>query len=156
MLGEDKAMPFNNATSSIILIHNDVLFSEWYRHTRKKKIRVLLSGVEPKTFPFIRLKISYHIYSIILIAIKAPSLIYFDFKFGHKSVSMCSCSNSLIRKIEQRKSQLWRRAGKVILIVVKFGELLIWISTRSINNLGSFVKNIRKSVPSGRIRFLNT
>ena len=29
---------------------NDVLFSKWHRHTRIKKIWVLLSGVEPKTF----------------------------------------------------------------------------------------------------------
>ena len=30
---------------------NDVIISKWHRHTRKK-IRVLLSGVEPKTFRF--------------------------------------------------------------------------------------------------------
>ena len=28
---------------------NDILFSEWHRHTQKKKIQVFLSGVEPKT-----------------------------------------------------------------------------------------------------------
>ena len=32
------------------LNENDLLFSKLHRHTRKKKIRVLLSGVEPKTF----------------------------------------------------------------------------------------------------------
>ena len=32
-----------------IRLENDVLFSEWHRQIRKKKIRVVLSGVEPKT-----------------------------------------------------------------------------------------------------------
>ena len=33
-----------------MLYDNDVLFSEWHRHTWKKEMWVLLSGVEPKTF----------------------------------------------------------------------------------------------------------
>ena len=38
---------------------NDILFSEWHRHTQKKEIRVLLSGVEPKTFRLL-VRMLYH------------------------------------------------------------------------------------------------
>ena len=37
----------------IMKYENDVLFSERHSQTRKKKILVLLSGVEPKAFPLL-------------------------------------------------------------------------------------------------------
>ena len=40
-------------------LENDLLFSEWHRHTQKKEIRVLLSGVEPKTFRLL-VRVLYH------------------------------------------------------------------------------------------------
>ena len=36
-----------------------IFFSEWHRHTRKKKIWVLLSGVEPMTFR-LQVRMLYH------------------------------------------------------------------------------------------------
>ena len=44
----------------------------------------------------------------------------------------------MLRK--QRKLQTWRRFGCVILIIIKFGELLLWISPRIINGLRSYIK----------------
>ena len=41
---------------------------------------------------------------------------------------------------KQRKSLPWRRLGYVILIIIKFGELLLWISRRIINALRSYIK----------------
>ena len=38
---------------------NDVLFSQWHRHTRKNEIPVLLPGVEPMTFWLI-VRMLYH------------------------------------------------------------------------------------------------
>ena len=38
---------------------NDLLFSERHRHTRKKEMRVLLIGVEPKTFRLL-VRMLYH------------------------------------------------------------------------------------------------
>ena len=40
----------NVHTAHLFNVENNVLFSEWHKHTRKKEIRVLLSGVGPKTF----------------------------------------------------------------------------------------------------------
>ena len=42
-----------------LIFENDVLFSEWHRYARKKEIRVLLSGVEPKTFRLL-VRLFYH------------------------------------------------------------------------------------------------
>ena len=49
----------------------------------------------------------------------------------------------MLRK--QRKLQPWRRFGYVILIIIKFGELLLWFSPRIIIEAMS---NIRKGVSS--------
>ena len=45
----------------------------------------------------------------------------------------------MLRK--QRKLQPWRRFGYVILIIIKFGELLLWFSPRIINGLRSYIKH---------------
>ena len=44
----------------------------------------------------------------------------------------------MLRK--QGKLQPWWRFGYVILIIIKFGELLLWFSPRIINSLRSFIK----------------
>ena len=41
------------------ILENDILFSEWHRHTPKKAIQVLLSGVEPKNFRLL-VRMLYH------------------------------------------------------------------------------------------------
>ena len=55
-------------------------------------------------------------------------------------------------RIKQRKSVPWRRFGYVILIIIKFCELLLWISPRIINALRSCIKHSKE----GFIRYLNT
>ena len=40
-------------------LENDVLFSQWHNHTRKKEILLLLSGVEPMTFRLL-VRMLYH------------------------------------------------------------------------------------------------
>ena len=49
---------FVSKSKNLIGFENDALFSKWHRHTRKK-IRVLLSGVEPKTFRLL-VRMLYH------------------------------------------------------------------------------------------------
>ena len=44
-------------------------------------------------------------------------------------------------KRKQRKSLLWRRFGFVILITIKFGDQLLWISPRIINGLKSYIEH---------------
>ena len=56
----------------------------------------------------------------------------------------------MLRK--QRKLQLWRRFGYVILIIIKFGELLLWFSPRIINGLRSYIKHSKGCF----IRYPNT
>ena len=41
-------------------------------------------------------------------------------------------------KRTQRKSLSWRRLGYVTLIIIKFGQLLLWISPRIINDVRSY------------------
>ena len=53
---------------------------------------------------------------------------------------------------KQRKLQPWRRFGYVILIIIKFGELLLWFSPRIINGLGSYIKHSKGCF----IRYPNT
>ena len=65
---------------------------------------------------------------------------------------------------KQRKSLPWRRFGYVILIIIKFGELLLWFSPRIINALRSYIKhskecfirypNTSKSVKKTRLRLV--
>ena len=55
-------------------------------------------------------------------------------------------------KRKQRKSLPWRRFGYVILIIIKFGELLLWISLRIINVLRSYIKHSKECF----IRYPNT
>ena len=43
----------------------------------------------------------------------------------------------------QRKLPLWRRFGYVILIIIKFGELLLWFSSRIIDGLRSYIKHLK-------------
>ena len=47
-------------------------------------------------------------------------------------------------KRKQRKSLPWRRFGNVILIIIKFCELLLRISPRIINSLRSYVKHSKE------------
>ena len=56
----------------------------------------------------------------------------------------------MLRK--QRKLQPWRRFGCVILIIIKFGELLLWFSPRIINGLRSYIKHSKGCL----IRYPNT
>ena len=56
----------------------------------------------------------------------------------------------MLRK--QRKLQPWRRFGYVILIIIKFGELLLWFSPRIINGLRSYIKHSKGCF----IRYPNT
>ena len=42
-------------------------------------------------------------------------------------------------KRKQRKSLPWRKFGYVILIIIKFGELLLWISPRIIDVLRGYI-----------------
>ena len=44
----------------------------------------------------------------------------------------------------QSKSLPWRRFGSVILITIKFGELLLWISPTIINALRSYVVHVKE------------
>ena len=55
-------------------------------------------------------------------------------------------------KRQQRKSLSLRRFGYVILIVIKFGELLLWISLRIINVLRNYIKHDEECF----IRYPNT
>ena len=55
-------------------------------------------------------------------------------------------------KIKQRKSLPWRRFGYVILIIIKFGEVLLWFSPRIINALRSYIKHSKECF----IRYPNT
>ena len=50
-------------------------------------------------------------------------------------------------KTKQRKSPPWKRFGYVILIIIKFEEVLLWFSPRISNALRSYIKH-RKSVSS--------
>ena len=47
-------------------------------------------------------------------------------------------------KRKQRKSLPWRMFGYVILIIIKFIEVLLWFSPRIINTLRSYVKNSKE------------
>ena len=49
-------------------------------------------------------------------------------------------------------SELWRSFGYVIPIIIKVGELLLWISLRIINALRSYIKHSKESF----IRYPNT
>ena len=55
-------------------------------------------------------------------------------------------------KRKQRKSLLWGRFGYVILIIIKFGEVLLWFSPRIINALRSYIKHEEECF----IRYPNT
>ena len=55
-------------------------------------------------------------------------------------------------KRKQRKSLPWRRFGYVILIIIKFGEVLLWFSPRIINALRSYIKHSKECF----IRYPNT
>ena len=55
-------------------------------------------------------------------------------------------------KRKQGKSLPWRRFGYVILIIIKFGELLLWFSPRIINALRSYIKHSKECF----IRYPNT
>ena len=55
-------------------------------------------------------------------------------------------------KRKQRKSVPWRRFGYVILIIIKFSELLLWFSPRIINALRSYIKHSKEYF----IRYPNT
>ena len=48
-------------------------------------------------------------------------------------------------KRKQRKSLPWRRFGYIILIIIKFGELLLWTSLRINNSLRSYIKHSKGS-----------
>ena len=56
----------------------------------------------------------------------------------------------MLRK--QRKLQLWRRFEYVILVILKFGEFLLWFSPRIINGLRSYIKHSRERF----VRYPNT
>ena len=47
-------------------------------------------------------------------------------------------------KRKQRRSLPWRRFGRVILLIIKSGEILLWISLRIMNALRSYVKHLKK------------
>ena len=55
-------------------------------------------------------------------------------------------------KRKQKKSLPWRRFGYVILIIIKFSELLLWFSPRIINALRSYIKHEEECF----IRYPNT
>ena len=57
----------------MIACENDELFNEWHRHTGKKEIRELLSGVEPKTFRLL-VRMLYHWATGRLVGAKAIKL----------------------------------------------------------------------------------
>ena len=67
-------------------------------------------------------------------------------------------------KRKQRKSLPWRRFGYVILIIIKFVEILLWFYPRIINALRSYIKhskecfirypNTSKSVKKTRLRLV--
>ena len=50
------------------------------------------------------------------------------------------------------KSLPWRRVGDVILIIIKFSELLLWFSPRIIDALRSYIEQLKECF----IRFPNT
>ena len=60
-------------------------------------------------------------------------------------------NNSWIKR-KQRKSLPWKRFGYVIQTIIKFGELLLWVSLRTINALRSYVKHSKECF----IRYPNT
>ena len=47
-------------------------------------------------------------------------------------------------KRKHRKSLLWRRFGWVIRVIIKFGELLLWISPGIINVLRNYIKHSKE------------
>ena len=47
-------------------------------------------------------------------------------------------------KRKPSKSLPWRRLGYVVLIIVKFSELLFWLSLRIINALRSYIKHLKE------------
>ena len=53
---------------------------------------------------------------------------------------------------KQRKSLPWRRFRYVILIIIKFSELLLWFSPRIISALRSFIQHLKECF----IRYPNT
>ena len=55
-------------------------------------------------------------------------------------------------KRKPMKSLPWRRFGYVILIIIKFGEVLLWFSPRIINALRSYIKDSKECF----IRYPNT
>ena len=55
-------------------------------------------------------------------------------------------------KRKQRKLLPWRRFGYLILIIIKFCEILLWISPRIINASRSYMKHSRECF----IRYQNT
>ena len=55
-------------------------------------------------------------------------------------------------KRKQRKSLPWRRFRYVILVIIKFCELLLWIPPRIINALRSYIKHSKYCL----IRYPNT
>ena len=73
-------------------------------------------------------------------------VIFFSFKYG----AVSWCGNVFFKFInnswrEQRKSPPWRRFGYMILIIIKFGELLLWTSLRINNSLRSYIKHSKES-----------
>ena len=50
----------------------------------------------------------------------------------------CRINNSWLMKGKQRKSLPWKRIGYMILIIIKLGELLLWISRRIIHALRGY------------------
>ena len=63
----------------------------------------------------------------------------------------------IIHEEKQRKSIAWRKSGYVILIIIKFSEVLLWIireiiSLRIINALRSYIKHSKECF----IRYPNT
>ena len=64
-----------------------------------------------------------------------------------RSLTECTLIISTIFEVVlvgQRRSLLWRRFGYVILIIIKFGELLLWISPRIVNALRSYIKHSKE------------
>ena len=55
-------------------------------------------------------------------------------------------------KRKQRKSLPWRMFGYMILIIIKFGEVFLWLSPRIINALRSYIKHSKECF----IRYPNT
>ena len=72
-----------------IIYENDVLVSKWHRYTRKK-IRVLLSGVEPKSFRFL-VRMLYHWATGDSLAYKAIKLGSSETNILHTARTWVSC-----------------------------------------------------------------